>query len=304
VLKAKFQIGLWLFILVALSTSFVTPLALLGYMFIIVPMVVLMLLQTPRNLFSLGIITSLTVPAILSYSTVWFVWAYVLLMILPAVWMANAYKRGDHAKTVLRVGTIGVTVSFILLYAILTIAYPHMLEGLAALIRESMQALPQQLSDQLGDGFVDRYIDMVTKTIPMTMLVIAFMIAAITHTTTRRMMRRYGIQLSELKVADEWRVPRSWIIIYGIAVLMNLGTSSDDKGFMSIALMNLIPVLMVAFSIQAVGFLVYLARYKKWAKAMPALCIVLYPAISALVVLLGILDIAFPLRKSLNNNEG
>jgi uncharacterized protein YybS (DUF2232 family) len=300
----KFQIGLWLFILVALSTSFVTPFALLGYFFIIVPMVVLLLLQTPRNFFSLGIIVSLTVPALLSYSTVWFVWAYVLLMLLPAVWMSNAYKRGEHAKTVIRVGTIGVTVSFILLYAILTIAYPQMLDGLATLVRESIQTLPQQLQTQLGDDFVESYINMVTKSIPMTMLIIAFIITALTHTTTRRVMKRYSVTLSELKVSDEWKVPRAWVFIYAIAVLLNVSLPNDDTSFISIALMNLIPVLMVAFSIQALGFLVYLARYKKWAKAMPVLCIVLYPIINALVVLLGILDIAFPLRKSLNKHEG
>jgi uncharacterized protein YybS (DUF2232 family) len=302
--NTKFQIGLWLFILVALSTSFVTPFALLGYFFIIVPMVVLLLLQTPRNFFSLGIIVSLTVPALLSYSTVWFVWAYVLLMLLPAVWMSNAYKRGEHAKTVIRVGTIGVTVSFILLYAILTIAYPQMLDGLATLVRESIQTLPQQLQTQLGDDFVESYINMVTKSIPMTMLIIAFIITALTHTTTRRVMKRYSVTLSELKVSDEWKVPRAWVFIYAIAVLLNVSLPNDDTSFISIALMNLIPVLMVAFSIQALGFLVYLARYKKWAKAMPVLCIVLYPIINALVVLLGILDIAFPLRKSLNKHEG
>ena len=302
--NTKFQIGLWLFILVALSTSFVTPFALLGYFFIIVPMVVLLLLQTPRNFFSLGIIVSLTVPALLSYSTVWFVWAYVLLMLLPAVWMSNAYKRGEHAKTVIRVGTIGVTVSFILLYAILTIAYPQMLDGLASLVRESIQTLPQQLQTQLGDDFVESYINMVTKSIPMTMLIIAFIITALTHTTTRRVMKRYSVTLSELKVSDEWKVPRAWVFIYAIAVLLNVSLPNDDTSFISIALMNLIPVLMVAFSIQALGFLVYLARYKKWAKAMPVLCIVLYPIINALVVLLGILDIAFPLRKSLNKHEG
>lgn len=302
--NTKFQIGLWLFILVALSTSFVTPFALLGYFFIIVPMVVLLLLQTPRNFFSLGIIVSLTVPALLSYSTVWFVWAYVLLMLLPAVWMSNAYKRGEHAKTVIRVGTIGVTVSFILLYAILTIAYPQMLDGLATLVRESIQTLPQQLQTQLGDDFVESYINMVTKSIPMTMLIIAFIITALTHTTTRRVMKRYSVTLSELKVSDEWKVPRAWVFIYAIAVLLNVSLPNDDTSFISIALMNLIPVLMVAFSIQALGFLVYLARYKKWAKAMPVLCIVLYPIINALIVLLGILDIAFPLRKSLNKHEG
>jgi uncharacterized protein YybS (DUF2232 family) len=267
-------------------------------------MVVLLLLQTPRNFFSLGIIVSLTVPALLSYSTVWFVWAYVLLMLLPAVWMSNAYKRGEHAKTVIRVGTIGVTVSFILLYAILTIAYPQMLDGLASLVRESIQTLPQQLQTQLGDDFVESYINMVTKSIPMTMLIIAFIITALTHTTTRRVMKRYSVTLSELKVSDEWKVPRAWVFIYAIAVLLNVSLPNDDTSFISIALMNLIPVLMVAFSIQALGFLVYLARYKKWAKAMPVLCIVLYPIINALVVLLGILDIAFPLRKSLNKHEG
>lgn len=290
--------------MVALSTSFVTPFALLGYFFIIVPMIVLMLLQTSRNLISLGILVSLTVPALLSYSTVWFVWAYVLLMILPAVWMTNAYKRGEHAKTVLRVGTIGVTVSLILLYAILNIAYPQLMNGLGTLVRESIQSFPQQLQTQLGDDFVEGYINMVTKSIPMTMLIIAFIITAVTHTTTRRIMKRYSINLSELKVADEWKVPRTWVFIYAIAVLFDISLSSDDTSFMSIALMNLIPVLTVAFSIQAIGFLIYLARYKKWAKAMPALCVVLYPVISALVVLLGILDIAFPLRKSLNKHEG
>lgn len=225
-------------------------------------------------------------------------------MLLPAVWMTNAYKREDHAKTVLRVGTIGVTVSFILLYAILTIAYPQILEGLATLVRESIQSLPQQLQTQLGDDFVEGYINMVTQSIPMTMLIIAFIITALTHTTIRRIMKRYSMNLSELKVADEWKVPRAWVIIYAIAVLLNVSLSSDDSSFMSIALMNLIPVLTIAFSIQAIGFLVYLARYKKWAKAMPVLCIVLYPIISALVVLLGIFDIAFPLRKSINKHEG
>jgi uncharacterized protein YybS (DUF2232 family) len=300
----KLQVSIWLVLFIALSTSLVTPLGIIGYLFIPVALIVLLLLRTPRNAFSLAIILSLAIPAFLSYSSAWFVWAYVLLMLLPAVWMANAYKRVGNVRTVLTMGTLGMTISFICIYFILNSIYPDLMAQFAALIQESVDAMPTQVQTSLGKDFVNTYVDMVTKSIPMTIVLISFMLTSLAHTTTRRIIGKYGVMLPKLKVADEWRMSRSWVIIYAIAVVVDIIVPNEQQGFLSIALLNLTPLLSVAFSIQAIGFLAYLSRYKKWAKPMPILGIILYPAISGLIVLLGIFDIAFSMRKSLHNNEG
>lgn len=304
---SKIQISLWVFLLVLLSASLMTPFAIVGFFLIAVPMLVLRLAQVSRNVFSAAMIAAFIAPTLLVSSGIWLTWVawvYLFLMLLPVTWMTNAYKRGGGARGPLTVGTIGVTVMLVLIYLILINVYPNLLDAYANQIRELFASMPSDVKSTLKEDAVNAYIDIALNTIPMVMVIFALMITSLTHTLTRRVFRRYGVALPELVIADEWKVPRSWVIIYFVALLIDMLSPTNTQAFISVALLNLVPLMMVAFSVQAIGFLVYVARYKRWAKVAPYFAVILYPFISGLIVLLGILDVAFPIRRRLNKNEG
>jgi uncharacterized protein YybS (DUF2232 family) len=98
--------------------------------------------------------------------------------------------------------------------------------------------------------------------------------------------------------AREWRLPRLLVILYLISYVIELfsSTATSDSYF-AVALMNLVPLLSFVFAFQAVGFFYFLAHQRGWNKAVPVLIaipVLLIPPLS----LIGVLDTAFPIRKS------
>jgi len=71
----------------------------------------------------------------------------------------------------------------------------------------------------------------------------------------------------------------------------------DAEGFAYVAILNLLPLLRFAFVVQTIGFFFFLADQKRWPRAIPLLIavpVLLFPPLS----LIGVLDVAFPIRKS------
>jgi uncharacterized protein YybS (DUF2232 family) len=281
-----------------------TPFAIIGYLFVGVPMLFLRLIHVKRNIFSLAMLGALAAPALISYHGVWLIWLYLFFMLLPINWMTNAYKRGGGARGPLTMGTIGVTVVFLIILLVLIKIYPHLFSDFSNQISQMLKTFASQTNGALTDSEIEQMVKLSLQMIPAYIVLMAMTIAAIIHSTTRLAFRRYGIALPELMIADEWRVPRSWVILYLVANLMSFFAKASSSSFLSVAMLNLTPLLMAAFAIQAVGFLNFLARYKKWAKATPVLSIVLFPILSQLVVLVGIVDVAFSIRERIQKSEG
>lgn len=70
------------------------------------------------------------------------------------------------------------------------------------------------------------------------------------------------------------------------------------SGFMGMILINLMPLLQFLFMIQSASLFFFAAYHRKWNPAIPVLLVVAMLFIPPLRIV-GILDIAFPLREML-----
>ncbi len=131
----------------------------------------------------------------------------------------------------------------------------------------------------------------------MLLLLSAFLFTVVTHGLSRLALRTVDIQAPALPQAKTWRVQRSLVLYYLIALIVSYIITDESGGYWSIAISNLVPIMQFVFGVQAVGFFFFLADAKKWPRAVPIIVsipvLLLYPHLS----IIGVLDVAFPLRK-------
>jgi len=112
------------------------------------------------------------------------------------------------------------------------------------------------------------------------------------------MLRTVGFDAPSLPQAKTWRVPKSLIVYFIIALIVSFGLSEESGGYWWIAIRNLVPILEFVFLVQAIGFAFFLADAMKTPKILPVLaCIPLLLIFPQLFMIVGLLDAAFPLRK-------
>src|SRR5690606_24384187 len=124
----------------------------------------------------------------------------------------------------------------------------------------------------------------------------------------RKALVRSGETLPALKPAKEWMLPRSFVWYYLIAVVLSFFTKPDGS-LLFMVLLNVEPLLKLAFIVQAVGFVFFLASVKGWSSRRPVwitvgsvLVMLILPGFTQLFALLGLFDIAFPLRSRLKKS--
>jgi uncharacterized protein YybS (DUF2232 family) len=143
----------------------------------------------------------------------------------------------------------------------------------------------------------DSYIQTVIHSIPMALITVSFLFAVITHAIVRPILRSSGISVPGLQQAKDWKLPRIFVFYYLIALLADMATPDTGDSFMTVMLLNLVPLMRIAFSIQAMGLFFYIAHERRWHKAVPLLLsaiVVIFPPLS----LIGVLDAGFPIRKA------
>ncbi|GGF94089.1 hypothetical protein GCM10010916_09290 [Paenibacillus abyssi] len=224
-----------------------------------------------------------------------------LFFVIPSIVMGHMYKRQAQARTVLTVVLLTILgqllLQLVLFSAVLDVSLTR---EIGQLIRGSVTELSSQglLPASWSTEMTESLIRTMVQSIPLTFIVIAFLYAVITHWVARNALRRlHGLEIPGLKPAKEWMMPKILVLYYLIALVLDLIVTDDGDSFLNVVLLNLIPLLRLVFTIQAIGFFYYLADQKRWNKVVPVLLsipVFLFPPLS----LIGVLDVAFPIRKS------
>jgi uncharacterized protein YybS (DUF2232 family) len=219
--------------------------------------------------------------------------------LVPSLAMGHVYKRGKTARLAIIVGSVVILAQLLLVLVLSSILFNFDLEAkFIAMMTDSLKHLETgdlfaadgvvNTANTLGDAFMIM--------LPRLLLLFAFLFAIVAHALARLALRTVDIQAPALPLAKTWRIPKSLVAYYLIAMVASLAIPDDISGYWSIAILNLIPVLSVAFIVQAIGFFFFLADTKKWPRIVPLLlCIplILFPPF----YMIGFLDAAFPLRK-------
>jgi uncharacterized protein YybS (DUF2232 family) len=153
--------------------------------------------------------------------------------------------------------------------------------------------LPAEWTADLTDSLVK----MVTQSVPVVMITISFVYAAVTQYISRAVLNRLDMRIPSMPKAPDWKLPRIMVFYYLVALVLSMIIPSDDS-FLSVALLNLVPLLMLAFTIQTIGFFYYIGQQRGWSRIVSFIIAVIVLIFYKPLSLIGLLDTAFPIRKA------
>ncbi|WP_313639759.1 DUF2232 domain-containing protein [Paenibacillus sp.] len=304
-MKFRWSSVAWSVAYLLLLLSLTTPLLIITTLFMIVPAVVLFTTLNTKQ-FVLHVLPVLLIVGLITP-------IYVLIAVyflIPALVMGRWYKRHASAMSTVIAGTVTILAEFLLLLLLGTALFNF---DLSNYVNDVLQMVNSPLSG-LGTtnplftdlGFttedVNKLSHMTVQMIPMTLIVSSFMIAVITHSIVRPILNSMNYAVPKMKPAREWRLSRSFIWYYLIGVVLQLFFSGSENNYILMISANLLPLLRIGFMIQAIGFFFFLAHERKWNKMaaiLLAIPVILLPPLR----IIGIIDLAFPLREYVTKSK-
>ncbi|KIL36296.1 hypothetical protein SD71_08470 [Cohnella kolymensis] len=218
-----------------------------------------------------------------------------LFFLVPSLAMGLFYKKGSPARTAILAGFVVILAQFLLELVLFSVQFDIDLSAeLSGLLTTSLQQLgsdallPQGWTvDMLSESFI--------TWLPTVILFFAFLFAVITHGLSRLALRTAGFEAPALPPAKTWRLPRSLVFYYLVAIIASF-VVPENGGYWEVVIANLLPILQFAFIIQAIGFFFFLADAKRWpsiAAVLLSVPLFLFPPLH----LIGLIDAAYPLRR-------
>jgi len=217
--------------------------------------------------------------------------------LVPAAVMGRLYRRGASARTAVAACFLSVLAVLLLQLMLAQIVFRF---DPAAGIREYLERTAAQLGAgdpaMMPGNWEDAARDVAKGTVallPTLLMIAAFALTVVNQYLGRRILGWAGMSVPGLPPIRTWRLPRHLVFIYLVALIAGL---FPLEGFLGGAVNNLLPLLRLAFTVQAVGFLFFVADVRRWPRVVPVLL-----SAPALLIppfyLVGLLDTAFPLRK-------
>ncbi|MBB3110896.1 uncharacterized protein YybS (DUF2232 family) [Paenibacillus phyllosphaerae] len=223
-----------------------------------------------------------------------------LFFLVPAIVMGHLYKKQATARKVLTATMLTLLGELLLELVLFDILFGvSMLDEISDMMRQTMSnisaegMMPAYMTADVTDAFIQTLI----HSIPMTLIVVAFLYTVITHAIARPTLAKAGYTVPKLQPAREWMLPRIFVLYYLIVFLADMVVSDQNSSFLGVALLNLAPLMRMAFSIQAIGFFFFVAHERGWNRIVPILLaalIVVFPPLS----MIGVFDTAFPIRRA------
>jgi uncharacterized protein YybS (DUF2232 family) len=224
--------------------------------------------------------------------------------IIPAILMGRCYKKRASAIRTLVVGTATILTEMLLLLFIGTLLFQFDLSGYVQdIVNLTMKPLQEMVDESsLSTSMMwttkdmELLMDMTVQRIPFALILSSFIMAVIAHVIARPTLASMGYTTMKLKPAREWRLPKSLVWYYLLGVVIEMIALNSDSGYLTMISANLIPILNIFFGVQAAGFFFFLAHHRKWHTIVPfliAIPMLIFPPMA----IIGIIDIAFPLRQ-------
>ncbi|MNO15009.1 hypothetical protein D3C76_46620 [compost metagenome] len=306
-MKLRWTSVAWSVVYLLLLLSLATPLTVVTAFFLIVPGVLLYTTLSAKS-FLIHIIPVWVI-------AVWVFGPLILLQavyfLIPAIVMGHLYKKRASALRTVLLGAGTILVEFLLILLISTVFFNFNLAASIEEIIDLIVAMLQSVSDtSMSEGAIltpelSQQFSLVVKLIPYTIIVSSLTIAMIAHAIVRPTLASMGQAVPKLPPFRDWRFPRSLILYYLIGVLIQLFAGpAAQEGFLGTIILNIIPLLQFFFMIQTAGFFFFVAYHRKWNPVIPILLVIPVVLIPLLPLwIIGIIDIAYPLRERITRSE-
>lgn len=289
----------WCIVNTLMLLSYMTPLIMITINFVMVPTLVLFAKLDVRKSVLFYAICLAAVGA-LGGEFALFPVVLSLFFLAPTIVMARMYRKQSPARSVIVGGTVTLLSEFLLA---LLASYAFGLKPMDRLkdfLQSSVDSLPEVLRNSVNQAALDLAIQYFLQIIPLLLIITSVFYTVIAHAMGRWLLRKNGVQVPGLRPIREWMLPKSMAFYMVIVTIFDMFISIESNSFFSMVVWNLLPILTIAFTVQAISFLFFLAHTKKWTVALPIVAIVLIVVLPYLVYLysiLGMLDVLMPLRK-------
>ena len=300
----------WSLVHAVLLLMFFSPFVILTFSFMMVPVVMLFVKSNLRKFvvyYILSLLMVYIVALALGAGSIGLVAAAISLFFLaPSVAMGILYKRKVPARNVLTGGAIALLGELLLLLVILALSGVQVMEEIRQFIRDSLETVPPDLRQMIPDELMEQVIQVMTQLLPLYLIGFSLFYSFVTHGVSRRLLIRSGEHVPGLKPVRQWMLPKSLIWYFLVALIASYVIPGTTDSILFMILLNLIPLLVIVFTVQSFAFLFFLADLKGWSRAVPVIAVILLvpfmillPGLMHLFSLLGLLDVAFPIRDRL-----
>ncbi|OCT16506.1 hypothetical protein A8709_03095 [Paenibacillus pectinilyticus] len=283
--------------------SLMTPFIIFTCSFLMVPVLMLYVKSSPKR-FVISYVISLLVVYVLTQWLGLYLITIALIMLPPVLIMGNLYKRKAAARSVMTAGIVTILAESLLsLLASYAMGFDPVAKFKQFMI-DSIATMPAGIQEILPKD-QDWYVGFIVQVIPLYLIFVALFLTFVTHGVTRWFLNKTGEGIPGLRPMREWMLQRSLVWIYLVAFVLDLFTKPDSSSLISTLLMNAMPLLMLVFAVQAIGFLFYVAHANKWKPILPIVAIIILvfmPPLFIVYSLLGVFDVAFPIRERFKKN--
>ncbi|MFC5529571.1 DUF2232 domain-containing protein [Cohnella yongneupensis] len=296
-LKVSAKSLTWSVAALLLLLSILTPLNVVSSFLLMTPFVVLYTMLKP-GAFAAHVVPVAILAFLLAGAYGPVVVTLGLFFLIPSIVMGHLYKKGTAARKVVLTGFVVILAELLVELAIFSAQF-NFSDEITSLLTDSLKQF--ETNGMFSAGWAAKtaasFTDAIVTALPMLLLLSAFLFTIITHGLSRRALRTVGVQAPALPQAKTWMMPRSLVLYYLIATIASFLLTEDSGDYWEIAITNLVPILQFLFLIQAIGFVFFLADHKRWPKFAPFLLCVPLLLFPQPLFLVGLLDVAFSLRR-------
>jgi uncharacterized protein YybS (DUF2232 family) len=271
------------------------------------------LLPLPFVLLSAKYQWSTAMMALLISGLGWFIitgdssmWYILLYSAIVGGLIGSGYRRNRSAWSSIVAGVLG-SLGTLIGYIVFSLALFQInwVVEFQTMIQQSIN-MNQEWLNSTG---IDFNIEQLTYTngqwgdiVPFLLIAFSILIVALNHSIANKLLTKWGGPAPALPPIHEWQIPKSIVYFYVVSFLISLWIDVEQSSFVNLFIMNILPLLMFVLAVQGLSFIYYWAYKKNKGKWIPRLSVALlfiFPPIAHIYNLIGILDLGFPLRKSI-----
>nr|WP_245233349.1 DUF2232 domain-containing protein [Paenibacillus maysiensis] len=304
-LKFRLATVAWSVIYLLLLLSLLTPLRIFTVFLLIVPGVVLFS-SLPFKGFLIHVIPVLLIIALQD--------VYLLLpaiyFLIPALLMGRVYKKGAPAFQALMTGAGVILAELLVVLLIATYAFGFDLSQYlrdqaaisANLVQQIINNNPMLPGMKWTAEDTQRLGTMMIGKVPYVLILTSFLLAVITHALARPALSSLDVPVRKMKPAREWRLPRALIWYYLLAIVFEWMAMSSDSSWVQAVSVSMLPLIHACFIIQTIGFIYFWTHSRNMSPVIAVLLSLVVLVFQPLRII-GIIDLAFPLREAITRSK-
>ena len=140
--------------------------------------------------------------------------------------------------------------------------------------------------------------------LPSFVVIVSIIMTALMVLASKSVMNRTRFARLEIGRLRDLSLPRSLLWYYLLSMLLILFIQPEQGEFLYTALMNIQFILEFFIMLQGISLLFFYSHSKGWSKGIPIFVVILtaiIPIASSFVRILGVMDLGFRLRESIQN---